>query len=490
MTNACFRPVWLAWIAALLAGAPCWAQPPAEIRAFPGAEGFGAYARGGRGGKVLRVTNLEDYLPGKEEPIPGSLRFALCEVKGPRTVVFRVSGTIFLKGDLVISEPRLTIAGQTAPGGGVCLRGAHSQISADDVIVRHVRFRPGEQWKSRPATGGGSFEYDTLRILGAKNVIVDHCSLSWALDETMDVWNHSRLQTSNVTVQWCIISESFMYSKHPDGPHGMGMICYGVKGMSLHHNLLAKHDTRGPSIDGGGLYDVRNNVVYLVHAYTGRGQGLRLNYVGNYFKRPNVRTPGRNCVYLFFGPEKYDDVRVFARGNYVEGGGAENQDNWKLFISARFVNVKARNERTEQCPPYLVLGEQDVSRFRSSAPVEIPSRAKVKTDTAEEAYEKVLANGGAVLPKRDRVDQRIVYEVETGTGRIINSPNDVGGYPELKSAPAPPDRDQDGMPDAWEKQHGLSPDNPADANADRDDDGYTNLEEYLNGIDPRRPKRD
>ncbi len=455
-----------------------------RVRAFPGAEGFGAYAQGGRGGKVLFVTNLEDYDPRTEKPIPGSFRAACCE-KGPRTIVFRISGTIPLKVELTITEPYLTIAGQTAPGDGICVRNHHSQVfNTHDIVIRHMRFRPGdgigrEAFKKFP----GVFEHDALRVLRSKQVILDHCSMSWALDETMDIWD-----SQDVTVQWSIIAEGLFYSFHHEGPHSMGIITQSAKA-SLHHNLLAKHDARGPHVGGKTACDIRNNVIYLTHGYTNGGEG-RVNYVSNYIKRPNMRAADRAYAFIFFYPDRCSAGYLYASGNVLEGAGPQNQSDASLFGIARFDNkpylefIAAKRQRTEERPPYIQVDPAGVEKFFSREPLAIPAEAAVTTDRAEEAYRKVLATAGAILPCRDAVDARLLKEVEGGTGEIINSPTEVGGYPELKSTPPPADSDDDGMPDAWETQHRLNPKDPSDGGRDGDGDGYTNLEESLNGTDP------
>jgi hypothetical protein len=423
------------------------------VPAFPGAEGFGAGSLGGRGGKVLFVTNLNDGGP-------GSLRAAI-QAYGPRTVIFRGSGTIVLKSTLAIRNSHITIAGQTAPGDGICLKDYGLSIAADHVVVRHIRCRPGDN------TGG---EPDAISISKGRDIIVDHCSASWAVDETLSASTSRGL--GNVTVQWCIISESLNDSTHHKGAHGYGALIRGGwgNGYTYHHNLFAHHKARVPrpgnyndrSEDPEGfIFDFRNNVIYnwggSCAGYNADGSNgtnsiTKMNFVGNYYKR-GVNSSGD----LAFS-ESTRSARAWFSGNCMNG--EYPYEPWSLVKFSKFSPV-------------------DIQNYMQSEP--IPVRA-ARTDDAVTAYRRVLAEGGAVLPKRDSVDARIVEEVEAGTGRIINDEEDVGGWPELKSAEPPKDGDRDGMPDEWEKRHGFDAEDPADRNGDADGDGYTNLEEYLNGI--------
>ncbi len=418
------------------------------LPAFPGAEGFGACARGGRGGSVLLVTNLKDYVPGKGAPIPGSLR-AACEAKGPRVVVFRVSGTIALAVHLTIKEPCITLAGQSAPGGGVCLKGYGVSVNARDVVIRHLRFRPGDQVGRELAKQGKPWSTDALSMgTGAQNVIFDHCSTSWANDEVLSV---SGAGITNVTVQWCIISESLNQSSHHKGAHGYGTLLRTNGNVTFHHNLYAHHRSRCPRPgtygEGCILLDFRNNVIYNGAGYSA-ADPVRMNYIGNYIKRP------RGHVFSVGG----QTTRMHVEGNHLVGGGDRNKDNWQLIS-----NVKGCN------------------KMKAPFPV-----AAVRTDPAERAFEKVLASCGAILPKRDAADARLIKEIQTGEGGLVNTAEQVGGWPKLAQATAPTDADRDGMPDDWERSHGLDPKRPADAVKDKDGDGYTNIEEWLNGTDPTK----
>ncbi len=431
----------------------CLAEMAGAVPAFPGAEGFGAQAVGGRGGKVLLVTNLDDSGP-------GSLRAAV-ESNGPRTVIFRVSGTIALKSPLVIRKPYITIAGQTAPGDGICLKDQALAIAADHVIVRYLRCRPGDNTKA---------ESDALSVSAGQDIIVDHCSASWSVDETLSASSGGKL--GNVTVQWCIISESLDNSTHHKGPHGYGSLIRGGwgNGYTYHHNLYAHHHARLPRPGNynsrdkdpdGFLFDFRNNVIYnwagSAAGYNADGSNgtdsvTKMNFVGNYYKA-GVNSTGN----LAFS-ESTRSAKAYFSGNCMNG--AYPRDPWLLVTWSKF-------------------SPRDLEAYIQSEPVPVPP---VVTDDALTAYTRVLAEAGAVLPKRDAVDERIVNEVKSGTGKIIDHEEQVGGWPELKSAEPPADGDGDGMPDEWEKQHGLDAATAADGNADADGDGYTNLEEYLNGI--------
>ena len=412
---------------------------PSNIPAFPGAEGFGAYTPGGRGGRVIFVTNLNDSGP-------GSLRAAI-EAKGPRIVVFRISGIIELKKKLAIRNPYITIAGQTAPGDGICLKGDQLSISTHDVVIRYLRVRPGDMKRK---------EMDAIWVdWPAENVIIDHCSASWGIDETLSVTD-----SKNVTVQWCFITENLYHSYHHKGPHGFGsLIAGGEGGVTFHHNLYAHHASRNPRPGGkegmpGIILDFRNNVIYnwgYRAGYSGE-TAVRINYVANYLKPgPSTKESARGYAFRPGGPK----TQIFLMGNVLVGFPEKSDDN-RLLIDQRGGGGK-------------IVGK----------PFPAPP---VRTDPAEVAYRRVLEEGGAVLPKRDAVDRRIVEEVKKGSGRIIDSQDEVGGWPQYKTTSPLPDADMDGMPDEWEREHGLNPHDPSDANGDQDGDGYTNIEEYLNDL--------
>jgi len=441
----------------------------AQIPAFPGAEGGGAWTVGGRGGKVFVVTSLADAGP-------GTLREAV-EAKGPRIVVFGVAGIIALERPLVIANPFLTLAGQSAPGDGICVRGHSTLIDTHDVVVRYLRFRRGNLKDRNDALGGNP----------VGNVIIDHVSASWGLDENLSLYRHmqkqadgspdKKLPVENLTIQWSISSEALDLNHHAFGG------TWGGKNASFHHNLFACNTGRNPSIGMSGGFDYRNNVIFnWQHRTMDGGDGSsRVNVVNNYYK-PGPATEGdlrfrickvdsRNSKDAFPGPGKWH-----VAGNVVEGNARVTADNW-----AGGVQFAAETTYKDEVIPSPTERQVRVNEPFAAAPV--------TTQTAEEAYKLVLAHAGASWAKRDAVDVRVIESVRTGkpstkTG-ILETPADVGGWPEYKGEPLA-DADRDGMPDSWETAHGLNPRDPADAVNDADGDGYTNVEEYLNGTDPKR----
>lgn len=457
--------IWLSFLFLL----PFFVQ--AQQLAFPGAEGFGRFASGGRGGDVYFVTSLADQA---KNPEKGTLRWAINQ-KGVRTIVFAVSGTIALEAPLKVKNGDITIAGQTAPGDGICIRNYTFTIDADNVIVRFMRFRCGDEALKSSAQ-------DAMNGKNSSNVIIDHCSMSWSIDETGSFYDNK-----NFTLQWCILSESLYHSGHEKGNHGYGGI-WGGEGASFHHNLLAHHTSRLPRFNGARfstkpnteLVDYRNNVVFnwgFESSYG--GEEGRQNLVNNYYKvgpaakkgdlKHRILSLTQQFYIKSINPDTLYAGWFYIDGNYVYGSPEATADNWKYGVQ------KATEEQK------LI---SKVDKPFSFAPVE--------TQTAEEAYEVVLKQAGATKPKRDVVDQRIVEEVRTGvcsyggawgekTG-IIDSQKNVGGWPFLISRPAPQDSDSDGMPDKWEKKMKLNPNNAADRNLDNNKDGYTNLEEYLNEL--------
>lgn len=420
------------------------APDPGQQLAFPGAEGAGRFALGGRGGRVLFVTSLDDSGP-------GSLRAAV-EAKGPRTILFRVSGTIKLLEPLVIREGRVTIAGQSAPGDGITLRDHMLRVSADDVVIRYIRSRLGDESRT---------ESDALTITKGRRIILDHVSASWSVDETLSAsanYTNPDQGFYDLTVQWSIIAESLTRSLHAKGEHGYGSLIRGGRGSraSFHHNLWANHSARmprpgnygGPEVDPvGAFFDFRSNVFYN----WGRGHAgynadkatfVRYNFIDNAY------VPGPQSL----KPVAFDESDMLAKAYFAGNSmnGTIPADPWSL-----------------------VTGAQPEG-YRLAEPVGV---APVTPDPAPSAYARVLAGAGASRV-RDSVDARVVAGVRDRTGRQIDSQSEVGGWPKLRSLPAPRDSDGDGMPDAWERGHGLDPD-AADANGDRDRDGFTNIEEWL-----------
>lgn len=424
-----------------------WAEEtPALFPAFPGAEGAGAYTKGGRGGRVVFVTTLADYRPGKEKPVPGSLRVALAG-RGPRTILFRVGGTIDLKTDLSITEPFVTIAGQSAPGGGICLRGSALKVATHEVVIRYLRVRPGDiQRRELDAISGR-----------AHQLILDHVSATWGIDETISTNGDS----GEVTVQYCLIGESLNRSVHHKGAHGYGSLISGPGPITYHHNLYAFHRSRNPRA-GDVRLDFRNNVV--------AGWGDRAGYSGD--DRLEM-----NYVANVLRPFSYSNNQQYA---FLPGG-----QRPRIFLSAnRMWNSDLPREQRDLLRPPDKAGADSIQTILVDAPFPTDS---VRTEPALAAWDHVLADVGATLPRRDSVDTRIVEQVRTGRGRLIDSQTEVGGWPVLAAGTAPADSDDDGMTDAWEVAHGL--DSAAAApSADTDGDGYTDLEEFLNQTDPRRPE--
>jgi pectate lyase len=454
-----------------------------EQLAFPTAEGYGKYTKGGRGGAVYEVTNLNDSGL-------GTLRAAV-EAEGPRTVVFRVSGNINLKSDLTIKHPFITIAGQTAPGDGICLKDYPLMIQADEVIIRYLRVRFGDE------SGQDS---DAVSSRYVKNLILDHVSASWSIDETMSIYHGE-----HTTVQWCLIAESLFNSNHPTkNNHGFGGI-WGSNYSTYHHNLIANHSNRNIRfVSGAGNTDYRNNVIYnwgFQSAYGGevhqvgnpRFNFTNINMVANYYKPGPATLPG-DMSYRIAAPwsrnGESDYGKWYIADNVMVGSPEVTQDNWKGVVPSltAIKGVQEHNPRDLAAIPGLKLEKP------------WPAMA-INQQTAEDAYASVLAHAGATLPKRDSVDARIVAEVRKGyatfegpsyekfykvadpskNSGIIDTPSDVGGWPELKSAPAPADTDHDGLPDAWEIANGLNPRDASDRNKVAPD-GSTMLEKYLNSL--------
>ncbi|MEL4307022.1 pectate lyase family protein [Joostella sp. CR20] len=442
-------------------------QVKEEAFAFPGAEGFGRNTTGGRGGKVLFVTNLNDS--GE-----GSFREAV-ETEGPRYILFKVSGNISLKSRLDIENGNLTIAGQTAPGDGITIKDYPVVINADNVIIRYMRFRMGDA-KAQQADG--------LESRFHKNLMIDHCSISWSTDETATFYANE-----NTTLQWSFITESLRNSVHEKGAHGYGAI-WGGKKASFHHNLLAHHDSRNPRLgEQAGkafaltdLVDLRNNVIYNWGSNsTYGGEAMNVNIVNCYYK-PGPATVKKDRIIAIDknkneGTEVYDIWgKFYISGNYMEGSKLATQDNWTYGVYNQIHHS------------YGEVSEADKQAMKLTTPLDIENN--VTTHSAEEAYKKVIEYGGASFV-RDAIDERIVNEVKTGsytyvgsngsTKGIIDTQSDVGGWPELKSETPPQDTSNDGMPDAWKTAMKLDPEayNP---NGNDLSSAYDNVEVYINSL--------
>lgn len=472
-----------------------WAErptdlPQSDIPAFPGAEGGGGFSFGGRGGKVITVTSLEDEGP-------GTLREA-CEQGGARIIVFNVAGIIRLKTPIIVRAPYVTIAGQTAPGDGICVAGESFWVNTHDVVVRHMRFRRGETYVGR--------RDDSFGGNPVGNIMIDHCSTSWGLDENISFYRHmfdpedgskeKKLPTVNVTIQNTISSQALDTYNHAFGSTLGGENCTFMR------NLWANNAGRNPSIGWNGVFNFVNNVIYnWVHRSVDGGDYTALyNIINNYYK-PGPLTPkdspvghrilkpesGRSKLgYFVFG-------RVYANGNIMEGFPEVTKDNWAG-------GIQVQNQPDTK-------GYTENIKWNRPFPIDNPFPIM----SAEEAYKFVLDNVGATFPKRDIVDQRVIEQIRTGKvyyteglnpddfyqfehrrlpadsykKGIITDIKQVGGYPEYQGTPYV-DSDGDGIPDEWEKKYGLDPNDPSDAVKDMNGDGYTNIEKYINGIDPKK----
>lgn len=436
--------------------------------AFPGAEGFGKYATGGRGGKVAAVTNLND-------DGDGSFRNALEKFPGePLTIIFKVSGIIELQSKIQIKRSNLTIAGQTAPGDGICLKnhslivnGASSKGNHGNIIIRFIRSRPGGTVK----TGLYGFDMENCH-----DVIIDHCSFSWANEECAAMYD-----TKNTTVQWCIVSEGLYSAGHMKGNRSYGGV-WGGQYASYHHNLIAHLNNRAVRFNGArahdtiALIDYRNNVIYnwgnANACYGGEvniaGGTSQINIMNNYYK-PGPAAPSElKFAHASFQKENTKGTgQWYLNGNIMEGDDALTKKNFKgldLLEAGYHKNAEA------------------------GAP--FPITAGLPGQSAKDAYEDVLRYAGAILPKRDAVDERVVNETKNkraagmgvlGKQGIIDSPAAVGGWPEYKTSAAPADKDEDGMPDEWEKKNNLDANDANDRNK-LAKSSYTMLEIYLNEL--------
>ena len=509
----------LSLAALIAAGSDSVFAESGRLAAFPGAEGGGMYAQGARAAEnieIYHVTNLDDS--GK-----GSFRDAVS--KGNRIVVFDVAGTIMLKDRLRIGASNLTILGQTAPGDGICVGGENVSFSGSEIIMRYMRFRMGYEDGVY-----GMSEEDGLGARGGHDIIFDHCSISWSVDEDLSVY-----QVKNFTAQYCIISESLNVSGHEKGAHGYGGIWGGVNS-SFHHNLIATHNNRVPKIgtsasttayentqDYEGLVDIRNNVFYNWRsadgAYGGEN-GIRLNIVNNFYK-PGPAT-GNNNKHFFVGNSelnytyKNDDgspknsnsntgPTIYISGNVMEGNPSITADN------KSGVTVSRPDASKTQYGPTVVNFAENIDDDVTINIVEKPyvnddvktvtiknsqyiNDYPITTVSADAAYNDVLDNAGASF-RRDKIDERVIENVRnktaptaSGTGSggsagLIDSQNDVGGWDAAQLDTTPSvlaDSDTDGIPDKWEDKLGF--DKTANDAAQIGSDGYTKIEEYANAL--------
>lgn len=458
-----------------------------SIPAFPGAEGGGAFTPGGRGGKVIVVTSLADSGP-------GTLREA-CETGGARIVVFNVAGVIRLKSQINVRAPYITIAGQTAPGDGICVTGGSFLLDTHDIIIRHMRFRRGMQ--------DVAFRDDALGGNCVGNVIIDHCSASWGLDENMSVYRHVynrdetgkglKLPTVNITIQNSIFSEALDTYNHAFGA------TIGGHNSMFTRNLFASNISRNCSIGMNGDFNFVNNVIFnwWNRSVDGGDHTSFYNIINNYYKPGPVTPLDKPISYRILKPESGRDKesknifgKAYVNGNIVYGNKKVTADNWDGGVQ---IGDNADSKEYKD-------------KIKSDVPFKMPN---VTIMDAGDAYGYVMDNVGATFPKRDNVDRRIIKSVKTGKAiyvkdapeyqspyikrrlpadsyklGIITDIRQVGGLPEYKGSPNK-DSDNDGMPDKWELKYGLNPNDSSDSTLDCNGDGYTNIEKYINGIDPK-----
>ena len=444
MEKTSFTSSTVTWVSAIILSVSMVTTVYAQvIPAFPGAEGYGSLTTGGRGGKVIAVSTLK-------ASGSGSLQ-AACEAKGPRIVVFKVAGTI--DGDIRIKNDHITIAGQTAPGDGITIKGDLG-IGASDVVIRYIRVRTDHEGDAV----GGRYR---------KNIILDHVSASWSTDEVLSLYHNE-----DVTIQWCMITEA---CAKQDGSHRFGGIWGNHRG-TYHHNLIAHNDSRNPRwASGCGNNDYRNNVLYnwgyeSCYGAEAHQKGDRrrppiefsaINMVANYYKPgPATRSDVRKRIAKPSSRGSGDSGSWHVAENYVEGSPEVTADNWLGVAGSSF---------TKLATPWKAM--------------------PIHQQSPKAAYLTVLEHAGCSLPRRDSIDTRIIEEVRGGKATfgkngIIDRPSDVGAWPKLKSGTAPTDTDNDGMPDEWEEKYGLDANKADDSSSDKDGDGYTNVEEYLNGTKP------
>jgi pectate lyase len=408
------------------------------------------FTKGGRGGDVYVVTSLED------NTTEGTLRWAI-DKEGPRTIVFAVTGTIYLNSELRINNDNITIAGQSAPGGGITLANYSVRIAADNVIIRFLRFRMGDV---------KAYEGDAIWGRRQKNIILDHCSMSWCTDECASFYDNE-----NFTMQWCVIAESLNESVHGKGEHGYGGL-WGGYNATFHHNLLAHHKSRNPRFYGirdgveREMAEMGNNVIYNWGSNSAYGgEGGQYNIVNNYYKAGPATKSNKDRIFEAYYEGSYG--KFFLDGNFVFGFEEVTSDNWLGF------DLKSGGS---------------LESLKASSRFDI---TQVEYTSPEDAFADVLEHAGASL-WRDAVDTRILEEVSTGTATyggsygeslgIIDTQATIGGWPELESGTAPADSDNDGMPNAWETEKGLNPNDASDGVQHTLDQAYTNLEVYLNSL--------
>jgi len=431
---------------ALLAFSQVFAQTPA----FPGAEGFGKFTSGGRGGDVYKVTNLNDSGP-------GSFREA-CSASGPRTIVFDVSGNINLNSDIIVTNGDLTIAGQTAPGDGVCIANSSFIVQASNVMVRHLRFRLGDNGykdANGNVVGSDSEDKDVVRILGkpggTSDIIFDHCSMSWSIDEIVEIYGSTNAAdgVSDVTFQYCIFSEALYSSHHTSGNNSEGFkMSENTDNVTVYKNLFSSNWEHSIRSEGGGSFEMINNIVYNFRYTTAIGSANHFALINSYFKK------GEPFIFAEYMADFYTDFNYPAAQTQAYASG----------------NISDYPGLTELDGAFLP--------FEQPTP---PVASVISPDSVNDAITDILTNSGAIFPVRDAVDNRIINGYNATTSTIIDTQAEVGGFPNLTSTSPLLDTDNDGMPDSWEITNGLDINDPADRNY-LNGEGYTNLELYLNGF--------
>ncbi|PTY02107.1 polysaccharide lyase [Opitutaceae bacterium EW11] len=503
------QPELAAWAAKGKPYVPAAAQPndlpQSKVPAFPGAEGAGSRSFGGRGGRVYVVTTLADSGP-------GSLREA-CEAAGPRVVVFNVAGIIHLEKPVFIEAPYITIAGQSAPGDGICIADEGLVNNAHDVVIRYVRFRRGNRDIFN--------RHGNLYGNPVGNIVIDHCSASWGNDQNIDTYRHMyqppgggpalKLPSVNVTIQWTISSEALNTYNHAFGGN------WGGNNTSFHHNLFASNTGRNPSVAMSYDFNFVNNVLFnwRHRSVDGGDQHSRYNVINNYYK-PGPATPESAVRHRILMPaqswKKKNPVsrwgKAYVAGNVVEGYPAVTADNWDGGVQ---LNQAPNPDANGRIPNGVMTDEAEIKTAITAVCVDEPfPMAPLKIESATDAYAAVLANAGATLPVRDAVDARVLEAVKTGAvwspgkeirmtpmeglaknnigtagNGIITDIAQVGGYPEYRGEPDP-DVGADGIPAWWKRKYGLDTNDPELANKDLKNDGYTVLDKYLDGLDPTK----
>jgi len=451
----------------------------AQTPAFPGAEGDGMYTTGGRGGQIVYVTKLTD------DGSAGTLRWAV-NLTGARIILFKVAGLIPLTSELRIKNGDLTIAGQSAPGDGICIKNYPVVLQGSNIIIRYMRFRMGDEASEADKKAGNTaYGWDGADAIWGRdmtNVMIDHCSMSWNIDECSSFYDNK-----NFTLQWCIMAESMRNSVHSKGGHGYGGI-WGGQPATFHHNILAFHDSRNPRFCGSRYSNSAasehvnfvNNVVYNWGGNSGyAGEGGSYNMINNYYRS---RTGSTGTVsYRIFSPNVQGTGNpqpegvwgvFYLKGNVMRNYPAVTTNNWLGFHP-------------------VSLGTKSISDLEATIPFSSPV---ISTQSAENAYTSVTSYAGASL-KRDSVDKRIINNILNGTvscttgsngstGGFIDSQKDVGGWPAYTygETEVPVDTDADGIPDTWETAHGLNPNSITDGSSTSLDGNYTNVDVYLNSL--------